>query len=170
MNNKLKVQINSVDALEQLLKVDPKLGLVDVEIRNNIVQKFSKKYLKNIAHELLDSTFKDAIVREVKDEFLEEIGNSYYNKKTVLNEKYKDVVKAQARHAMKEIINDEFDDEYKAEVRVEIRKASEEIIKYVKGDLFKRAVTKSSTDAVNELVNKIKNSFTIDIEPTIVSN
>lgn len=63
----MKVQINSLAALERLLGGDT---AVEIEIRSNIVQEFAKKHLKVVANSdavlvALDAT-KAAIIREAE--------------------------------------------------------------------------------------------------------
>ena len=41
----MKIQINSLEALERLIGGDTQ---VEIEIRNSIVQEFTKKYLKSL--------------------------------------------------------------------------------------------------------------------------
>lgn len=47
MSNKTVIQINNLEALERLIGGDSE---VEIEIRNNIVQNFAKKHLKNISN------------------------------------------------------------------------------------------------------------------------
>lgn len=48
MTNVVKVQINSLEAIERLIGGD---SAIEIEIRNNVVDKFEKKYLKGLATE-----------------------------------------------------------------------------------------------------------------------
>lgn len=48
MTNVVKVQINSLEAVERLIGGD---SAIEIEIRNNVVDKFEKKYLKGLATE-----------------------------------------------------------------------------------------------------------------------
>ena len=43
-----KIQINSLEALERLIGNDNEL---EIQVRNSVVQEFSRKYLKNLAEE-----------------------------------------------------------------------------------------------------------------------
>lgn len=79
--SKLTLQINSKDALERLIGGD---SAVEVEIRNNIVQDFTNRYLKGLMNA---STIKDAVQRyhenihkTIQDEIRERFGNvnGYY--------------------------------------------------------------------------------------------
>jgi hypothetical protein len=48
VTNVVKVQINSLEAVERLIGGD---SAIEIEIRNNVVDKFEKKYLKGLATE-----------------------------------------------------------------------------------------------------------------------
>lgn len=74
----MKLQINSLEALERLIGGDTE---VEIEIRNNIVQEFTKKHLKAIANEaVFRKVAEDAraanetVAREASNETLHKIG------------------------------------------------------------------------------------------------
>ena len=59
------IQINSLEALERLIGNDNE---VEINIRNSIVQEFSKKHLKS----LVTSTLLDSLAEKLKKEVIEE--------------------------------------------------------------------------------------------------
>ena len=62
----IKIQINSVEALERLIGGDNQM---EIEIRSSIVQEFTKRHLKDLANsELLNKTAK-ALETELKESF-----------------------------------------------------------------------------------------------------
>lgn len=69
--SKLKIQINNLEALERLIGGDSE---IEIEIRNNIVQEFSKKHLKAIAESsVMKGAEKD--IKKYSDSILAEIKN-----------------------------------------------------------------------------------------------
>ena len=60
----VKIQINSLEALERLIGGDTQL---EIDLRNSIVQEFSKKYLKAVAAELAE-TLVEPYKKQVQDE------------------------------------------------------------------------------------------------------
>lgn len=65
----IKIQINSLEALERLIGGDSEL---EIDIRNSVVQKFSKRHLKDIANKFIS----DGVIRSIK----EELNNEYFDK------------------------------------------------------------------------------------------
>lgn len=75
-----KIQINSLAALERLIGGDTEL---EIEIRNNIVQEFTKKHLKQIATASVINQAIHSIEEDLIREFFETVKDGYRNK-TVL--------------------------------------------------------------------------------------
>ena len=70
------VQINSLEALEKLIGGDSD---VEVKIRNSVVQNFTKKYLKSIAHELCCKISDDYILNLVENNVRDELYKYRYD-------------------------------------------------------------------------------------------
>jgi 23S rRNA maturation mini-RNase III len=62
----VKIQINSLEALERLIGGDSEL---EIEIRNSVVQKFAQKHLRGIADQYVQSTTE--VVKAQVDNYLE---------------------------------------------------------------------------------------------------
>lgn len=87
-----KIQINSLEALERLIGNDNEL---EIEIRNSIVQNFTKKYLKDLAKAELMTSIAKAVQNEVMSEFFEEIKVSRWNStKIVFKKEYLEKIRA----------------------------------------------------------------------------
>jgi predicted DNA-binding protein len=69
----MKIQLNSLEALERLIGGDSEL---EIEVRNNVVQDFAKKHLKGIAATIVGPMFRDIHERSLKD-FAETFRNEY---------------------------------------------------------------------------------------------
>jgi len=83
-----KLQINSLEALEKLIGGDSE---VEMDIRNNIVQKFAEKHLKavaNIKYEQEYTKFLNELEKRIKEQFMSEFGleevRGYYGSPKVL--------------------------------------------------------------------------------------
>jgi|WetSurMetagenome_2_1015567.scaffolds.fasta_scaffold01346_24 hypothetical protein len=70
------IQINSLEAIEKLIGGDSD---IEVNIRNNVVQNFSKKYLKSIAHELCCKISDDYILNRVENNIRDELYKYRYD-------------------------------------------------------------------------------------------
>lgn len=70
----IKIQINSLEALERLIGGDSEL---EIELRNSVVQDFANKHLKALALVYNENHFKaltDSVYKEMKAKFHEEYG------------------------------------------------------------------------------------------------
>ena len=69
----MKIQINSLKALERLIGGDNEL---EIEIRNSIVQEFTKKHLKSIYNDIISDAFLRRITEElIKSDIINHITN-----------------------------------------------------------------------------------------------
>jgi predicted transcriptional regulator len=97
-NNKVHVQINSLEALERLLGNDAEF---EFDIRNNIVQKFTEKHLKQVANS------------ELMHKAEEKIKEYLYTKKgykTVINPEFTKKIEDEINFVYKQILNKKFYD------------------------------------------------------------
>lgn len=123
----MKLQINSLEALERLIGGDTD---IEIEIRNNIVQEFTKKHLKAIVNEgtikrvadNLNKTLSAQAESIINDKF-GSLGGDYWNPKFVLNAKCQNELNAAAESAyiarirsawqqMEKRVLDRYSDEY----------------------------------------------------------
>ena len=101
----MKVQINSLAALERLIGGDTE---VEIEIRNNIVQEFTKKHLKSIADSPNIQSIKNDLAQQAVNVVTNELGvlsGTYgWNQKVALYPAVKkelvDAAKAAAQEAI----------------------------------------------------------------------
>ncbi|AFF28277.1 gp279 [Sphingomonas phage PAU] len=63
----IKIQINSVEALERLIGGDTQ---IEIDIRNNIVQEFAKRHLKDIAESETFKGIESSIKNFMTDNFM----------------------------------------------------------------------------------------------------
>lgn len=81
-----KIQINSLEALERLIGND---NALELDLRNAIVQEFSKKYLKVLATELATSDVERAMRNVLKEQEIINVRTSTFGTKgrQIVNEK-----------------------------------------------------------------------------------
>lgn len=98
----MKIQINSLDALERLIGGDTD---VEIEIRQSVVEIFSKKYLKSIVSEPLMKATKESLLKEVQDTLMdkEKIDWGYPNHRFVI----KEAIVSQVRGTIRKIVMEE---------------------------------------------------------------
>lgn len=66
----IKIQINSLEALERLIGNDNEL---EIDIRQNVVDAFTKKHLKTIANDELMIRAKNAVTNTISEEFMDKV-------------------------------------------------------------------------------------------------
>lgn len=98
----IKIQINSVDALERLIGGDTE---TEIEIRNSVVQEFAKRHLKAVAQEQMTVALKNTLIQEIRDKFLKETGRGWKTDFVLNNE-----VSKLIQEEVKGIINTELSD------------------------------------------------------------
>lgn len=102
----MKIQINSLEALERLIGGDNQL---EIDIRNSVVQKFANKHLKAVANGLIERGLVKAAETEIKKEAFESLGFNNVR----LTDKYKKHLESQISimlgKQMREIIEQKLD-------------------------------------------------------------
>lgn len=102
----MKIQINSLQALERLIGNDNQL---EIDIRNSVVQDFTKKHLKSLVTTNLMLDIAETVKNEIRSEFFE-IVTSGYSSKAVFKSDTLDQLKSDlhtaARRELTDIVND----------------------------------------------------------------
>ena len=91
----LKLQINSVEALERLIGGDAE---VEFEIRNSVVQEFTKKHLKALAEQMLYQPALNTMKAEMEQFISTRFGtfaNAGYASKFILNDRIQAQIKSE---------------------------------------------------------------------------
>lgn len=95
----MKIQINSLEALERLIGGDNEL---EIEIRNSVVEEFSKKHLKSIANSEKLSNIYEAISKKLTSDFVERVN---YTDGWTLTKKGEEAVKGRIAHQRERLID-----------------------------------------------------------------
>lgn len=105
----IKLQINSVEALERLIGGDSE---VEIEIRGNIVQEFAKRHLKSIANDVLNPIKHDlssAVMKEVQNTIGQYKSDGWYNSSNfVLHDNVKNTIRRAVEGKFDELISPYF--------------------------------------------------------------
>jgi hypothetical protein len=164
----MKIQINSLEALERLIGGDNEL---EIDIRNSVVQDFSKKHLKSVAQTLDGGLFKQIVEssrKAFKEELQKELGlvvtqeqdskSSYYRIVDVvkLSAPVKAQIKALAEKEAGTVVNELYSNafreafsKYKGYIKIEVENAVQCYSnKYLKDDIVaevEKAMLKKNT-------------------------
>lgn len=98
----MKIQINSLAALERLIGGDNE---AEIEIRQSVVEIFTRKYLKTIVAQPLMNATKESLLNEVQDTLMdkEKIDWGYPNHRFVI----KEAIVSQVRGTIRKIVMEE---------------------------------------------------------------
>lgn len=86
-----KIQINSLAALERLIGGDSEL---EIEVRNSVVQNFTKKYLKDVANSEIVKVEANLVKREVYDSVFKKRAYGYHE---VMTQEMQELIRATAK-------------------------------------------------------------------------
>lgn len=98
----MKIQLNSIDALERLIGGDTE---IEIEIRNSVVQEFAKRHLKAVAQEQVTMAIKNTILDEIKSKFLKPDSSGWRNS-FILNEDTSKLIEKEVTDVINSAIND----------------------------------------------------------------
>jgi hypothetical protein len=143
MRNNLTLQINSLEALERLIGGDSE---IEIDIRNNVVQKFAEKHLKAVANS------------EMMKNLESSIRNSLYE-----SSGYKKNVSSKIKKEIDTIVDNIVSDNIKRKmvsVSAELIDNANQKIRQIADDIEKQdIVNKAINKAINEKVDKKFNDF-----------
>ncbi len=151
-----KIQINSLEALERLIGNDNEL---EMEIRNSIVQEFTKKHLKVIANENVNRHISD-FNRGIQD-YARDLLGKYVNdpqaswrRTYIINNEVEQTIKAVSRNEAAKLINAEILKLIEAETNNAVEK-----IKALIDERVDHLTSAYIQEKVNERLQKIKDQL-----------
>ena len=148
----MKIQINSLDALERLIGGDTE---IEIEVRQSVAENFAKKHLKSLANDELNKAASESFINIIKEEWTEKLPG-YYDKYG-LTGAVKEMLKMEVCLQMKPLLEAEVQKiikttNYESAFTALIERQSNYII-----ELF---TSKNIEDRINFLVDaKIKNKL-----------
>jgi len=153
MGSALKVQLNSLQILEKILLEHPQ---IEIELRNSVIDAFSKKHLKSITDSIADKFMGEAnkIVTQIMEERIGKFESQYGN--------YGSATKVfKLKPEVKKEITDQIDKDIKAEIQDTVRLHLNELsIEALVGEAVGRYVTVKIGDEVKRQTDqRLKEAF-----------
>lgn len=118
-SKEMKIQINNLEALERLIGGDTQL---EMDIRQNIVEAFTKKHLKSLANSEVIKQSSKIIQDEIEKVFQ---NSSRYGQ--VISDNYKEILANYVRREIQSFVDSEIK---KVVAEVVSNEVTEEVIKY----------------------------------------
>lgn len=144
----IKIQINSLAALERLIGGDSD---IEIQVRNNIVQEFTKRYLKDLVATEELKRFKNEIINSVREEIKANIHEEIkvpgytYPRSVIKPEVKKELINSVRADIMSEIC-----DEIKTNLGVDKAK---EIIESETQNVLNNLLRKLSKESLEATIN-----------------
>ena len=142
----LKVQINSLEALERLIGGESKL---EFDIRQNIVEAFAKKHLKTIANSDLIKKVEIGLKKELEDEFVRK--SSSWSGSYSLTTKAIELLKKQIEYLKSTLVNKLVEEHFEKSGLDELIKEKAE---FVAGRLTESVLSAKFNKAVEAEIKK----------------
>lgn len=152
----MKLQLNSKEALDRLIGGDSEL---EMHIRNNIVQEFTKKHLKALTEtDLMKQSIKDitnAIERETTQYFGEYKGN--WNRELQLKQEIKDMINNHISYWVENQIGKKVREEVDKVINLDVRieKAVQSKIDYINSNYFNDQVNKEVERRIKQIKEQL---------------
>ena len=164
----MKIQINSLDALERLIGGDSE---VEIEIRNSIVQEFTKKYLKSVAEKVLESEvavftkgIKATFQQQAQDAIGEMKNPGYYSQTFVPNETFKKAISEQVQYQVDRQISAAIDARFTEVAKNGIEQQIDYRIKRLMADSFGRIIEEKLKEAMTSKLASVIFDSKFDIK------
>lgn len=106
----MKIQINSLEALERLIGDDKEM---EISVKQSILNEFAKKHLKSIANSEAMETLKREVLKELKETGFygllkkTESKSIFYRESTLLSSETKELIKEQVKDELDSLISEE---------------------------------------------------------------
>lgn len=125
----MKIQINSLEALERLIGGD---SSVEIDIRQSVVEAFTRKHLKSIANQSFVEKISTALKKELEEEFVKEVKNGNWNTTPYLTDKTKELLDKNISFRYQDAISTAVSDYFnKSDLAKTIEEKSEWVAKHL---------------------------------------
>lgn len=166
----MKIQINSLAALERLIGDDKEM---EITVKSSIINEFAKSYIKSVANSEIVNTIKNAVLEEVKKTnyfgLLERRTSSHWSTEYLLSKDAKELVKTQVRREMDQLISEtvgpireEIVDDIRGRLDLMSLSVSQCIREEVQKETIEKLVQKRLKDLLNKATNNLKNNECMD--------
>lgn len=154
----MKIQINSLAALERLIGDDKEM---EITVKKSVINGFAKSYIKSIANSEIVDTIKKAVLNEVKrtDYFglLVQNKSEFCGINYLLSNKAKELVKIQVKREIEDLIQKEIApirEEITAEIRNRLDLMSLSVSQCIREEVQKETIDKLVQKILKDLLDK----------------
>lgn len=148
----MKVQINSLEALERLIGNDNEL---EIDIRNSVVNSFTKKHLKSIANDLTEKCINETIKEIISKKGLTEKIKSGWRQKEVLTGSTKLLIQENIDSTILNAIAIKVTEAFDKHVKIEkINQRIENVSSRIEREISESIITKRIDDLVDQKIKE----------------
>lgn len=152
----MKIQINSLAALERLIGDDKEM---EITVKKSVINGFAKSYIKSIANSEIVDTIKKAVLDEVKRTnyfgLLVQDKSKFYS--YLLSNEAKELVRIQVKREIDDLIQKEIApirEEITAEIRNRLDLMSLSVSKCIREEVQKETIDKLVQKRLKDLLDK----------------
>lgn len=150
----MKIQINSLEALERLIGGDTDL---EIEVRNSVVQDFTKKHLKALATSEVVSLQNKACIQEIKDEFFVTVKERWNTivkfNPTIVDKLKRDLIYSAERNLRKTVSDALKEIDYKTKITNQINHACDYIVSELTDKVLENRLNKLVDERLKQKLN-----------------
>lgn len=159
----MKVQINSLAALERLIGDDKEM---EITVKSSIINEFAKSYIKSVANSEIVDTIKSAVLEELrKTNYFGLIDNSVringWSMSCMLSKDAKELVKTQVRREVDQLISDTvapIREELVNDIKSRLDSMSLSVSNCIREEIQKETIDKLVQKRLKDLFDKSTNS------------
>lgn len=157
----MKIQINSLAALERLIGDDKEM---EITVKSSIINEFAKSYIKSVANSEIVDTIKRAVFEEVKKTnyfgLLVQNKSNHYRIDYLLSDEAKELVKTQVRQEVDKLIKEAVSpirEEIVGEIRSRLDLMSLSVSQCIREDIQKETIDKLVQKRLKDLLEETSN-------------
>ncbi len=158
----MKIQINSLAALERLIGDDKEM---EITVKSSIINEFAKSYIKSVANSEIVDTIKRAVFEEVKKTnyfgLLVQDKSNHYRIDYFLSNDAKELIKSQVRREVDNLIKEAVSpirEEIVGEIRSRLDLMSLSVSQCIREEVQKETIDKLVQKRLKDLLDKTTNN------------
>lgn len=158
----MKVQINSLAALERLIGDDKEM---EITVKSSIINEFAKSYIKSVANSEIVDTIKSAVLEEVRktDYFgllTKGTSSNGWFTSNLLSKEAKELVRTQVREEVDQLISDTvapIREELANDIKSRLDLMSLSVSRCIREEVQKETINKLVQKRLKDLLDKLTN-------------
>lgn len=158
----MKIQINSLAALERLIGDDKEM---EITVKSSIINEFAKSYIKSVANSEIVDTIKKEVIEEIKksDYFglLVKDRSNHWSTRYLLSDNAKELIKTQVRQEVEYLISETISpirEEIAGEIRSRLDLMSLSVSQCIREEVQKETIDKLVQKRLKDLLDKTINN------------